>query len=73
MLNKNSNLIEGRVAQWVNRPKPAVSFELRAPSKATVVSLSKKLYHHCLVLVQVPGMNFRVVDISKNCLFHNQT
>ena len=48
-------LVRGAVAQWVARLTRdrwiPVSREFEPPSKAPVVSLSKKLYSHCLVLV----------------------
>ena len=49
-----------------------ISFTHRIPSKAPVFSLSKKAYHHCLVLVG--SMNKFEHDLhEENCLFHKQT
>ena len=41
----------GGVEQWVARLTRNVEFEGSSPIKATVVSLSKKFYHCCLLLV----------------------
>ena len=43
--------IRGDVAQWVARLTRHVESWVRAPSKAPIVSLSKKLYPYCLVMV----------------------
>ena len=43
--------IRGDVAQWVARLTCNVEVVGSSPSKAPVVSLSKKLYPYCLVLV----------------------
>ena len=52
-----------------------VSREFEPPSKAPVVSLSKKLYSHCLVLVGPRNGFGRDLHKhkQKNCLFHNRT
>jgi len=46
---------------------------VRAPSRSPVVSLSKKLYSHCLVLVGSRNGLKRDLHKHKNCLFHNRT
>ena len=47
-----NHLTRGGVAQWVARQTRdgwiPVSREVRAPSKAAVVSLGKNFYSHCL-------------------------
>ena len=46
---------------------------VRAPPKAPVVSLSKKLYSHCLVLIGSRNGFERDLHKQNNCLFHNRT
>ena len=48
--NNVATFTKGAAAQWEER-LTHIRLVARTPSKAPTVSLSKKLYHHCLALV----------------------
>ena len=62
--------VNGGVAQWDARLTRNMEIVGRAPSNAPVVSLSKKLYPYCIVLVGsrnglAPSLN--IVNTIKSC------